>query len=323
MQLSSRPPLARIMAIDQALRAGTWPNATTLAGQLEVTARTIRRDITYLRDQLRAPVEFDPVRNGYRYTEANFRLPFFQLTEGELVSMLLAERVLRQYRGTPFERDLSRAFAKVTDLLPDAISLRLDQMADCLSVMPAVQISYDPETFATLASAVVRRRRVKMVYWTAGRNETRSRLFDPYHLTLIDDGWFVIGHCYYRREILVFAVQRVRSIREEGETFDLPADFRVEDYMGDSFRALRGEGRYRVVLRFTPEFAGRIAEKVWHRSQTSETANDGGLIVRFEVSDLREVKRWVMFWGTDCEVLEPNVLIEQIKEACRANLGRS
>jgi predicted DNA-binding transcriptional regulator YafY len=48
------------MAIDQALRAGDWPNARTLGLRLEVNPRTIRRDITYLRDQLGAPVEFDP-----------------------------------------------------------------------------------------------------------------------------------------------------------------------------------------------------------------------------------------------------------------------
>jgi predicted DNA-binding transcriptional regulator YafY len=65
MILASRPPLARIMAIDQSVRAGDWPNARTLARQLEVSPRTIRRDITYLRDQLRAPIEFDPTRNGY------------------------------------------------------------------------------------------------------------------------------------------------------------------------------------------------------------------------------------------------------------------
>ena len=46
------------------------------------TARTIRRDIDYMRDQLHAPIEFDSVQNGYYYTEPTFRLPFPQLTQG-------------------------------------------------------------------------------------------------------------------------------------------------------------------------------------------------------------------------------------------------
>jgi proteasome accessory factor B len=310
------------MAIDQALRAGAWPNARTLGVKLEANPRTIRRDITYLRDQLGAPVEFDPVHNGYFYREPGFRLPYFQLTEGELVALLLAERLLRQYRGTPYESDLQRAFAKMTGLLPDAISVRLDAVADCLSVLPAVQTAYDPELFAAMASAVVCRRRVEMVYWTAGRDATTSREFDPYHLALIGEGWYAIGHCHYRGEVLVFAVQRVRSVRETGESFDLPADFRVEDYMEGSFRAVRGEGHYRVVLRFTPKFAGRLSEKVWHHSQTSEATSDGGLLLRFEVSDLREVKRFVMFWGADCEVLEPRALQGMIARECQTILSQ-
>src|SRR4051794_16872868 len=76
LHLSSRPPLARIMAIDQALRAGDWPNARTLGLRLEVNPRTVRRDLTYLRDRLGAPVAFDPVKNGYHYTEPSFRLPY-------------------------------------------------------------------------------------------------------------------------------------------------------------------------------------------------------------------------------------------------------
>jgi predicted DNA-binding transcriptional regulator YafY len=322
MHRSSRPPLARIMAIDRAIRSGGWPNASKLANELEVTPRTVRRDITYLRDQLHAPVEFDPVRNGYRYSEPTFRLPYLQLTEGELVAVLLAERLLRQYRGTPFEGDLKRAFAKMTVLLPDAVSVRLDAAADCLSVLPSVQTTYDPATFEALARAAVGRHSVEMVYWTAGRNATTSRGFDPYTLMLRDEGWYAVGRCHHRNEVLVFALQRVRSLRETGETFDSPPDFRVEDYMGGSFRAVRGDGDHRVVLRFTSGFAGRIAERIWHPSQSVEWMKDGGLILRLVVSDLREIVRFVMYWGAECQATEPAELREAIFHECRAMTAR-
>src|SRR5262245_8217751 len=99
MHLSARPPLARIMIIDQWPRAVTWPNATSLAARLEVDPRTIRRDITYMRDQLGAPLEYDPAHRGYHYTEPSFRLSDFPITEGELVALMLAQRLLKQYRG--------------------------------------------------------------------------------------------------------------------------------------------------------------------------------------------------------------------------------
>ena len=58
---------------------------------------------------------------------------------------------------------------------------------------------------------------------------TTRRLFDPYELLFVDDGWYAFGYCHRSAEIRMFAVQRVRSVRETGETFDRPADFRAAD----------------------------------------------------------------------------------------------
>jgi predicted DNA-binding transcriptional regulator YafY len=245
------------------------------------------------------------------------------VTEGELVALMLAHRLLRQYRGTPFEGDLRRAFNKLAGMLPDGVTVRLDAAADCLAVLPPVETEYDPATFAALARSVTGRRRVEVVYHTAGRGADTARTLDPYHLMLRGDDWFVVALDSHRREVRIFAVQRFRAVRDTGETFDLPADFRLDDYMGDTFRVVRGEGRHRVALLFRPPTAGRIAEKTWHRGQTTELAPDGGLILRFEVSDLREVVRFVMFWGADCEVMEPSELKRALNSELRAMLRRS
>jgi predicted DNA-binding transcriptional regulator YafY len=70
-------------AIDQALRAGRWPTDKSLAAELEADSRTIRRDLEYMRDQLKAPIAFSRARRGYYYSEDTYRLPFLQLSEME------------------------------------------------------------------------------------------------------------------------------------------------------------------------------------------------------------------------------------------------
>jgi predicted DNA-binding transcriptional regulator YafY len=317
MYQAARPPLRRIMAIDQAMRAGEWPNASTLARHLEVNTRTIRRDLAFLRDQLRAPIEFDVGHNGYYYAEPTYRLPHFQMSEGELLALYLAERLLRQLEGTPFESDLRGAIEKLGTMLPDGVSVHLDSRADLFAVLPAARPSYAPGCFCTLATAVVCRRRLEMVYWTASRDETNRRTFDPYDLVLVEDGWYAVGYCHLREEVRVFAVQRVRSVQATGDTFDRPAGFRVEYYMQGSFRAVRGDGDHQVVLRFASTVSGRIAEKRWHPSQTTESQPDGSLILTMRLSSLVEVKRWVMSWGATCEVMEPRELRKSILEEHR------
>ena len=90
MRVSTRPALERLQAIDLAVSRREWPNARTLARDLEVTRRTIQCDIAFM--CRRAPLEFDSVRNGYYYTDPSYRLGYFPATEGELVGFWLPPR---------------------------------------------------------------------------------------------------------------------------------------------------------------------------------------------------------------------------------------
>jgi len=251
--------------------------------------------------RLHAPLEFDSVQNGYYYTDPSYRLGYVPTTEGELVALLVAAQVMDQYRGTPFEQDLRKALAKISEILPATIEVPLDALTGCLSVLPRVQTTYDPEIFRVLVTAVRQSRQLSMVYWTAGRNETQRRTFDPYDLVLApDDDWCLIGHCHLRNDIRLFKVQRVRSAVETGECFCRPAGFKARDYMAESFGTIRGEGDFHVVLRFTRAYAGRIAEKQWHAGQVVEPQPDGSLILRLHVNDLHLIKRWVMYRAAEC-----------------------
>jgi CRISPR-associated endonuclease/helicase Cas3 len=119
----------------------------------------------------------------------------------------------------------------------------------------------------------------------------------------------------------MFAPQRVREVRRTGERFVPPADFDIAAYLAGSFGAVRGEGRHKVELWFAPRAAGRVAERVWHPSQQAERQADGGLVLRLEVTDLREVKRWVLWWGAECRVLGPEELRRAVEEELRRALG--
>ncbi len=313
MRVPTRPFLERIVWIDAAVRRRQWPNARTLASEFGMKRRTIQRDIVFMRRRLRAPLEFDSVRNGYYYTDPNFRLSLFEATEGELAALLVSAQVMDHYRGTPFEQDLRKALAKISSSLPDTIEIPLDELTSYLSVLPRVQTTYDPEIFRVLVTAVGHSRQVSMTYWTAGRNDTQRRTVDPYQLFLApDDDWCLVGHCHLRNAIRLFKVQRVRSAEETGACFLRPAGFSAEAYMAKSFGTIRGDGDFQVVLRFTPAYAGLIAEKQWHASQVVEPQPDGTLILRLRVNDLREIVRWVLYWGPECLVLEPDELIAMV-----------
>src|SRR5262249_6723007 len=159
--------------------------------------------------------------------------------------------LMRSLRGTPFESNLKQVLAKLESMLPGQKSIQLESIAEWLSVLPAALSTYDAALFCALTTAVAHRNRVEMVYWTASRNQVTERLVDPYEWALIDGDWYLIGHCHERSSVRIFAVQRVRSVRSTGETFDRPIAFRTDHFLRGSFRAIRGDGSHQIALRFT------------------------------------------------------------------------
>jgi predicted DNA-binding transcriptional regulator YafY len=266
-----------------------------------------------MRTEFGAPLEYDAKRYGFHYTDVSYQMPLLQLTEGELVALLVASQMMRQYRGTPFEQEIGRALRRIAEVLPDRVEVSLDDLSQCLSVLPRVGAEYDPVAFRTLLGAVRHGRQVRMAYWTAGRNEMTDRVVDPYDLALApDDDWCLLGYCHSRRDVRLFKVQRVRSVEETGEVFCRPEGFRAADFMAGTFGTIRGDGDYDVVLRFSKAYAGLIQEKEWHRGQVVEPQANGTLLLKLHVNDLRLVRRWVLYWGTECQVLEPAELRQMI-----------
>jgi predicted DNA-binding transcriptional regulator YafY len=316
--------LERFLAIDRAVRAGRFPNARILAEELEVSRRTILRDLAFLRERLGAPLAYDGVRRGYYYRDPSFRLPEMALTEGELVAIFLAERVLRQYRGTPYASELDRAFRKLAAALPEVVTIDLGELGRACSFRTTAGTEVEPAAFAALDAAIRGRRRLRLSYWTASRDEESEREVDPYHLACVDGQWYVIGHCHRRGDVRMFAPSRIRALSETGETFAAPDGFRVEQFLAGSFGVLRGEAGelHRVHLRFAGEAARYVRERAWHPSQVVEADDAAGLVVAFELTHLREVERWALSWGADCEVLGPAGLRDRVAAIAAAMATR-
>src|SRR5436305_12416418 len=99
-----RPPLQRMLRIHQAIQGGKYPHATRLAKDLEVSTKSIHRDLDFMRDRLGLPLEWNAGRHGYHYTAKVSAFPAVQISEGDLVALVIAEKALQQYRVTGVEK---------------------------------------------------------------------------------------------------------------------------------------------------------------------------------------------------------------------------
>lgn len=305
----------RLYEIDKQIRSGKFPNTRQLAELLEVKPRTVERDIEHLRDRLGAPIVYDRQKKGYRYLTTDFHLPRFTLTEGEMITLFLAQKVLRLYRGTPFEQDLKSAFEKITAMLPSSVSVDFSLVDQVLSfdVQPVRgQEDLVAGIYRLLMQALEERRTVWVRYYTVSRDQVSERYLDPYHVRYHQGAWYLIAYCHTRAEVRIFALDRIRELKVMEERFEPVNDFSLEEYLGLSMGIERGYGVWEVAIKFTPFQARWIRERKWHASQEMEELDDGSLILKLKVAGLNEVKRWVLSFGKEAEVLAPPELREEI-----------
>ena len=311
----SRPPLERMLRIHQALQSGKFPNASTLARELEVSTKSIHRDLEFMRDRLDLPIEYDSHRVGYHYTEEVNAFPTMQITEGELFALIVAEKALQQYRGTSFEKPLLSAIKKMEQALPDTISLNLADIEHTISFRTRAEQILNLEIFDALAKATAHRRQLELTYRKPGSKQTESRLVDPYHLANINGEWYLFAYDHARKDIRTFVPARIQSVKPTGKTFARPEKFSLDKRLRDSFGVHSGEGDHDVVIRFNAHAADYIREKKWHESQKLRELKNGGVELRLKLSSLVEVERWVLSWGGDAKVLKPRELAGAVKQA--------
>lgn len=116
-------------------------------------------------------------------------MPFYRVSEGEMVALFLAERLLQQYRGTPFSGLLAGLFDKIAMALPEEVTVSLDHLRGAYSFRTSALEPGDVEQLRQLHRAVPEQRPLELLYWSAARDATAWRKVDPYHLASIDGDW--------------------------------------------------------------------------------------------------------------------------------------
>lgn len=319
-EIQSRPPLERMLRIHQALQSGQYPSAKSLSWELEISDRSVRRDVEFMRDRLMLPIEFDAARRGYYYTQSVDAFPSIQITEGELFALLVAEKALQQYRGTSFERPLLSAIHKLEQGLPDTISLNLSEVEQAISFRTRAEPILDLGVFDQLARATSNREQLEILYKKPGQDAPDCRRIDPYHLANINGEWFLFAYDHLRKDMRTFAPGRIQSIRNTGQKFSRAHSFSLDRRLRDSFGVRSGQGNYDVVLRFEKSVADYVREKKWHPSQELRELGNGDVELRMKLSSLDEVQRWILNWGGSAKVLRPKELVENVRKAAQSIL---
>jgi len=315
--LNTRPPIQRIQQILNVLKKERFPSRLDLANELEVTTKTIQRDIDFLRDRMKAPISYNRMKSGYTLTGPVEGLPRMELTQSELFSIYVAQKALQAYRGTAFEAPLRNAFNKLGESLDGHVSVSLTEMEASLSFRQFEARPVELKIFQTVATAVQKQRVLEIEYQKLDAKKPQKRKIEPYHLACVQGQWYCIAHDLKSHDFRTFHLGRIKFARLLINEFVRPKSFSIEKHLAGSLGIYRGKSSHKVVLHFDRWSAQFIRERTWHPSQKIQELTHGEVELSLHLNSLEEVEPWVMSWGFHVKVLEPNELVKKIVNAAQ------
>lgn len=315
--------LSRIVHLHRQLCAGRTVTAESVANELEVTSRTIKRDIDLMRDQLGVPIAWDGAGHTYYYTHHCDLLPLLRIDADEALALALAGRTFAAWNGSPLGRALTAALEKIAPIIGGGVSLPVDALQDLLFAPDDPAAEAEHRHFATLLEAIHRRRELRIAYQKPKADSAvETRTIHPLHLAYLEHRWMLVAYDVSRHACRNFLLARIREANPTGARFEPPAKLNLNQYLSGSLGRFVGDAEQEVRIGFDAEVAPYLRERPWHPSQSISDRSDGSIEVTFRLNHLNDIERRVLACGVHAEVLAPPELRKRVRDSALGMLAR-
>lgn len=319
----NRTAMTRIYHILRRVNDGGYPNCNNLADELEVTPKTVQRDISFMRDSLNLPIEYDGSNHGYYFRESVDDFPVFDLGADDLAALFLARGALNSLKPGRMREQLRQIFAELTSRIEGTVQFSWADALHAFTRKPMSVTKADMTLFGKLAQAALDHREVTFSYRKLGAETREARRLHPLHLGEVEGCWYVIGHDPGKEALRTFALPRITGLNVMKTRFDPPRDFDGEAYLKRSFGIWTSpvDEKLQIVRVELKGYAAALAdERRWHPTQEVRALNAKRTRVEvcFAVGRLEELVRWVLSWGRLAKVIEPRELRQMVADEVKA-----
>ena len=307
---------ARLLAITLLLQARGRMTASELAEVLEVTPRTIYRDIVAL-GEARVPVVAESGAEGGYSLPEGYRVDPMLFSGEEAVALAMGGAVLRGLQGGAMGGSLQQALAKIEASLPpeyreDVRAGRERFLFDAAGWYAGVR---EPEVqLPALRAAVLHGRRVRLAYRGRAAAECESRDADPLGLVYKAGTWYLVAFCLSRDALRTFRVDRIAAVEQLAIPRAAYPDFDLARYWGESRARFEAHSRYPVRLRIDAALADPFLDR--HLTiLRREFLPDGALVVEVDLDSAGWAVDFVLGFGGRVTVLGPPEVVAEVVAA--------
>ena len=264
----------RLFQLVEAMQGNRRHTTATLAAQLGVSERTIRRDLGRLQD-LDLPVDSRPGRNGGVTLPSGALLPSLRFTDDELLALVLSLRQATSGEDSELQHAATTALRRLETVLSPVTRERIGALQRALAPgrrSDKAPVPVPSQHVFALAEAIDKKRRIHISYRSPGEfplnddpaTERSSpvitlRQVDPYGLARVGP-WYLVAFCHLRQDLRTFRVDRIRNVAPTDESFVRPTAFDAYRHVTESIAMAPGQGSLicRALLGTDMETASRL-----------------------------------------------------------------
>lgn len=298
----------RLIRIVQKLQAGRRCGINTLAEEMAVSRRTIFRDLSVLSES-GIGCTYDPDSGNYRIDRSYYLRPVNMTLEEALAIMLLTRSIANE-RIMPSAAAAISAGLKIESIMPAEIRKSCGALLDGVDVAWPASSDVDAvsDVLFRCQRATADKQKIRIAYDSYYDKAEIETVLHPHQVIFKSRGWYVIGYSEKHREVRMFKLDRVVSLTLMEDRFKPDLAFNVKDYFGNAWNVIRGDQRYHVEVHFSSQVAGNVEEVTWHSTQRTRRRSDGSLVFEVDVDGIEEISWWIMGYGDQAIVQEPDIL---------------
>jgi proteasome accessory factor B len=309
----------RLHSIIRLLETRRGMTLDDLAEECGVDRRTIHRDLNAVEEAgYTLTSEWVEGKKVYSFLTKSRNIPPITFTLNQLMSLYLLRSLGVHLAGTLFEGEIDELFRTITSVLPDRYAAHLERIARVS--LPLLHGARDysgaADHLAEMQRALLHQYRIRLDYAKKGRGEAEAYDVDPYTLIFHKGGIYLLGLALNRQGMRLFALERIRGIQVTRQRFEIPGDFLPEAHFSKAF-GLVNDNTMRVRVRFSPEVAHTVTERIWRKGQQVRIDREKHAVVEFEAAGEKELVSWILSYGMHAEVLDPPELRKEVKRQIR------
>lgn len=305
--------------IERLLRARRAVPLATIVEETGASRATIVRDLTYLKDRLQAPIQWDRELRGYRL-EGPSSVPAIYFSGAEIHALLVLHELVARMQPSVLKEELEPLKKLLRKLVGDARAGE-DEMTRRIRMLQVASRPVSAEHFQTVCTALLERLRLELTYYSRTRDNETHRSVSPQRLVHYRDNWYMDAWCHSRQALRSFALDAIREVATSRERAVEITDEQLDRELGTGYGIFAG-GEVRVaVLRFSPEMARWVSREKWHSHQRGHFEADGSFTMELPYSAERELVMDIMRFGPEVEVLGPDELRHSVSAALRNTLS--